>query len=218
VLLVSCKICEHPNRVAIENALLSISADNPSLTVNTIAEQFGVEIQDLKMHIVMCGALGIPESSIESVSSNSINANPADLTINRDSITKQLKLKEADVLMNVVVELMTTMKNVGRKINELALDVGTDEDGKVPGKYALNKFLSESVVELYIGASSEIRGNIKTLADINQLVHGAENTSTAGIVALTQAIAASSKRANDLTDSTTEQISSTKEDIQSRVS
>lgn len=49
----SCRICNHPDRAEIENAILTMTADAPPNEKNSIeqiAAQYRVDLDELKMH------------------------------------------------------------------------------------------------------------------------------------------------------------------------
>jgi hypothetical protein len=104
----------------------------------------------------------------------------------KGSLTRQMKVREADMLLNVANEYMVTLKNVGRRINSLANN--TTEDNLV-----FEKIMTKAVVDLYIGVGGEIRATIKTMADINQLLNGPDQSNTGGLRALAEAITGSKK-------------------------
>ena len=57
----ACKVCSHPDRASIENALLSISTDSESINISTIAKAYDVTTNDLKIHALMHTSLGVVE-------------------------------------------------------------------------------------------------------------------------------------------------------------
>lgn len=158
----ACKICTHEKRAEIENALLSISTDNTAVTLQTISENYHVTVNDLKLHALMHAPMGYVDRGDE-----------------QDSIARKIKLKEADMLNAVVNEYMVTLKNVGRRINKLANDSDVD--------LMFEKILSKPVTDLYIGLGGEIRATVKTMAELDSVLNGA-NTATSGLQALAEAI------------------------------
>ncbi len=175
----TCKVCSHSDRCEIENALLSMSVDNPNLTIEAIAKNYKLTPNELKVHVLMHSPLGIAESEFDS---------PSDTTSTDDkrqgSLARNMKLREADMLMNVANEYMVTLKTVGKKINALA-------NSEEPGTITLQKMLSQQVVSLYLGVGGEIRATVKTIADINQMLNGPSDNGSSGLAALANAISSS---------------------------
>ena len=157
----NCPICKHEHRIEIEAALFKVSPENAELTVPRIASEFNVPEDALKSHALF---------------HTSFNLEP-----NGDSIVRQIKMREADVLLATAMEQMNTMQAVGKRIRG-RLETSDDEDVK------FEKLLTKSVVELYTGTSAEVRHSIKALADINQLLNGPKDDGTSGLVALAAAI------------------------------
>lgn len=153
----SCVICKHPLRAEIENALLSISSENKDINLGSIAKEYKVTANDLKVHALMHSSMGMTSEEIP-------------------TIARQLKLKEADILAAVVNEYMVTLKTVGRRIQVLS------KDG------AFEKFVTKAIVDLYLGAGSEIRASVKTLAELNNILKGPDSGSASGLHALAEAL------------------------------
>ena len=158
----NCKICNHPDRAHIENALLGMSSEDIEETLKAVAQEYNVTVNELKVHALMHAQMGVTTSSSDS-----------------SSIARQLKLKEADILASVVNEYMVTLKAVGRRINAL-----TVQDN-------FERLLSKPVVELYLGTGGEIRHTVRTLAELNSLLNGPEQSNSGGLHALATAILAS---------------------------
>lgn len=152
----SCKVCTHYKRAEIENALLSMSTDKIDEELATIAVEYSVEINELKIHALM--------------------HTPINITANNDSIARQLKLKEANVLSAVINEYLVTLKSVGRQINAWA----------VGGNF--ERMINKPVVELYLGTGGEIRATVRTLAELNSLLNGPDTGNASGLHALAAAI------------------------------
>ena len=189
-----CTICNHPDRAEIENAILSMT-DGVKTSIEVIAEQYDVSLSDLKMHALfhtpLVGAadieelrdaetLGDPEQNV------AVGATP------RDSLTRRMKLREADLLAAVGNEYLVTMKTMGRRINKLAQVSEIDiEDNDRQLKLA--KLLTKPMVDLYVGLGGEIRQTVKTMAELDRLLNGPEDSATSGLVALAKAIQGSDK-------------------------
>lgn len=189
-----CTICNHPDRAEIENAILSMT-DWSKLSIEAVAEQYDVSLADLKMHVLfhtpLVGAADIEElrdaeTLGDTEQTEVVRAAP------RDSLTRRMKLREADLLAAVGNEYLVTMKTMGRRINKLAQVSEIDiEDNDRQLKLA--KLLTKPMVDLYVGLGGEIRQTVKTMAELDRLLNGPEDSATSGLVALAKAIQGSDK-------------------------
>lgn len=181
-----CTICNHPDRAEIENAILSMT-DGSKLSIEVIAEQYDVSLADLKMHALfhtpLVGAADLEQLGV----TDSSQSEPDEKTVPRDSLTRRMKLREADLLATVGNEYLVTLKTMGRRINKLAqvseLDI-EDNDRQLK----LAKLLTKPMVDLYVGLGGEIRQTVKTMAELDRLLNGPEDSATSGLVALAKAI------------------------------
>lgn len=189
-----CTICNHPDRAEIENAILSMT-DGLKTSIEVIAEQYDVSLADLKMHALfhtpLVGAADIEElRDAETLGDTEQTEVVRDAP--RDSLTRRMKLREADLLAAVGNEYLVTMKTMGRRINKLAqvseIDV-EDNDRQLK----LAKLLTKPMVDLYVGLGGEIRQTVKTMAELDRLLNGPEDSATSGLVALAKAIQGSDK-------------------------
>ena len=189
-----CTICNHPDRAGIENAILSMT-DGVKTSIEVIAEQYAVSLSDLKMHALfhtpLVGAADLEElrdaeTLGDTEQTEVVRAAP------RDSLTRRMKLREADLLAAVGNEYLVTMKTMGRRINKLAQVSEIDiEDNDRQLKLA--KLLTKPMVDLYVGLGGEIRQTVKTMAELDRLLNGPEDSATSGLVALAKAIQGSDK-------------------------
>ena len=189
-----CTICNHPDRAEIENAILSMT-DGVKTSIEVIAEQYDVSLSDLKMHALfhtpLVGAADLEElrdaeTLGDTEQTEVVRATP------RDSLTRRMKLREADLLAAVGNEYLVTMKTMGRRINKLAQVSEIDiEDNDRQLKLA--KLLTKPMVDLYVGLGGEIRQTVKTMAELDRLLNGPEDSATSGLVALAKAIQGSDK-------------------------
>ena len=189
-----CTICNHPDRAEIENAILSMT-DGSKTSIEVIAEQYDVSLADLKMHALfhtpLVGAADLEElRDAETLGDTeqtvAVRATP------RDSLTRRMKLREADLLAAVGNEYLVTMKTMGRRINKLAQVSEIDiEDNDRQLKLA--KLLTKPMVDLYGGLGGEIRQTVKTMAELDRLLNGPEDSATSGLMALAKAIQGSDK-------------------------
>lgn len=201
----SCKICNHPDRAEIENAILTMTADAPPNEKNSIeqiAEQYKVDLDELKMHALFHTPLvgdgdveelrdagGVYDTSMPDVPTVECASKPEP----RDSLTRRMKLREADMLAAVGQEYLVTLKTMGRRINKLAQVSSIDiEDEEKQLKLA--KLLTKPMVDLYVGLGGEIRQTVKTMAELDRLLNGPEDSAATGLAALAQAI----RRSDDL--------------------
>lgn len=139
----------------------------PSMTIEDIANRFDVDVEELKMHALF----HTPLVSLDDLSDSENKHN---------SLVRNMKLKEADMLAEVSAEYLVTLKAMGRHINSL-LDAS---DCKVK----VSTLLTKPMVEMYIGLGSEIRQTVKTAAEIDRMLNGPKDGATAGLQALAEAI------------------------------
>ena len=185
-----CSICNSAYRADIENAILSMtSAATPEqrVSIEEIAAQFDVDIDALKAHALfhapMVTRFDIPQTTDEM-------EDVAEEPKAGDSLTRRMKLHEADQLATVINEYMVTLKAMGRRINRLASTstIPAEEEDK---QYALAKLLTKPMVDLYLGLGGEIRQTCNTMADIDRKLNGPQETAGSGLTALAEAIRSS---------------------------
>lgn len=198
----SCRICNHPDRAEIENAILTMTADAPpndENSIEAIAAQYNVPLNELKMHALFHTPL-VGDGDIEvlkDAGSETLTAtvgseqfeieSEAAKTAPRDSLTRRMKLREADMLAAVGNEYLVTLKTMGRRINKLAQVSSIDiEDEEKQLKLA--KLLTKPMVDLYVGLGGEIRQTVKTMAELDRLLNGPEDNAATGLMALAKAI------------------------------
>ena len=189
-----CTICNHPDRAEIENAILSMT-DGSKTSIEVIAEQYDVSLADLKMHALfhtpLVGAADLEELR-DAETLGDTEQTVAVGSTPRDSLTRRMKLREADLLAAVGNEYLVTMKTMGRRINKLAQVSEIDiEDNDRQLKLA--KLLTKPMVDLYVGLGGEIRQTVKTMAELDRLLNGPEDSATSGLMALAKAIQGSDK-------------------------
>lgn len=193
----SCRICQHPDRAEIENAILSMTADAPPNGANSIeliAEQYQVPLDELKMHALfhtpLVGAGDVEElrdAATLTMTSGDTEQTEVVRSASRDSLTRRMKLREADMLAAVGNEYLVTLKTMGRRINKLAQVSSIDiEDEEKQLKLA--KLLTKPMVDLYVGLGGEIRQTVKTMAELDRILNGPEDSTASGLVALAKAI------------------------------
>lgn len=169
-----CSICGHPNRADIENAILNISTDS-GLTIDTIAEQYDLDITELRDHALFHTALVAPLEAVTSEPQSSV------------SLARKMKLREADMLTAVNNEYMVTLKAMGRRINKLA-NVSSIDAEDVEKRVELAKLLTKPMVDLYVGLGGEIRQNVRAMAEVDRMLNGPQDNGSSGLQALADAI------------------------------
>lgn len=164
----SCSICSHSQRYEIECAVLRITPENKNITVEAIAKEYGVPVTDLQVHALMHTPLVVDTAAEQA-----------------PSLARQMKLREADALNEVVNEYLVTLKALGKKIKSYAAE---GQDGVM-----LAKYLTKPVADTYINLGGEIRQSIKTMAELNQILNGKPDGGLSGLEALAKALHDSDK-------------------------
>lgn len=161
-----CLICAHPKVAEIEQALLG------GMPVEKVAAQYEVSVDELKMHacfhVAGIGADVMGEST-------------------QDSLTRKMKLREADMLSTVSKEYLSTLRIMGRRIGKLAEVDRTDLEDE-DKQLKLAKLLTKPMVDLYIGLGTEIRQTVKTMAELDRMLNGPQDSLGSGLSALAEAI------------------------------
>ena len=200
----SCPICRHPERAEIERMVLSMSASNPSLTLDAIADAFGISVRELRVHTLMHTPLALDFSAeaetaliddfklragqplAESTSTQSADSvsHTGQLTP-RQRLTDRIDMREGDMLLAAANEMLTTLTTLGRRIKSYAGDGSEGSDQR------LAAFCSNAMVNLYVGASSELRKSIQAINELNTSLNGAADSGSEGLKALAAALAGS---------------------------
>lgn len=151
-----CTVCDHALRENIERALFRAAKNKEQggLTLEQIANEFDVSVEDLQRHAMF-------HSSLNS----------------EDSLIRQIHMREADVLAETVMDNALTMKAVGARLRD------SMNDGD-PDSMQFERRASKSVVDLYVGASEGVRKGVAAIADINQLLNGPKDDGLSGLTAL----------------------------------
>lgn len=155
-----CTICDHEHREKIERALFKMTPEGSSLTLEKIAEEFEVDPEGLRRHMLFHSPYGTEEGS--------------------DSTVRRIKMREVDLLGEVAQEYMDTLRHVGGRIRGYTKD---PEDGA-----AFEKKLGKPAVDLYLGCGDNLQKTVKAITDIDNLLNGPKDDGLAGLAALTQAI------------------------------
>ena len=202
----SCPICRHPERAEIERMVLSMSASNPSLTLDAIADAFGISVRELRVHTLMHTPLALDFSAeaetaliddfklragqplAESTSTqgaDSVSHTPSGKIIPRQRLADRIDMREGDMLLAAANEMLTTLTTLGRRIKSYAGDGSEGSDQR------LAAFCSNAMVNLYVGASTELRKNIQAINELNTSLNGAADSGSEGLKALAAALAGS---------------------------
>ncbi len=202
----SCPICRHPERAEIERMVLSMSASNPSLTLDAIADAFGISVRELRVHTLMHTPLALDFSAeaetaliddfklragqplAESTSTqgaDSVSHTPSGQLTPRQRLTDRIDMREGDMLLAAANEMLTTLTTLGRRIKSYAGDGSEGSDQR------LAAFCSNAMVNLYVGASSELRKSIQAINELNTSLNGAADSGSEGLKALAAALAGS---------------------------
>lgn len=215
----SCPICRHPERAEIERMVLSMSASNPGLTLDAIADAFGISIRELRVHTLMHTPLALdfsaeaetaliadfqsragqpsaeatsPQGAV-SVSQNSSTAQGATSgrITPRQRLADRVDIREGDMLLAAANEMLTTLTTLGRRIKSYAGDGSEGSDQR------LAAFCNTSLVNLYIGASAELRKSIQAINELNTSLNGAADSGSEGLKALAAALSGSMPTKNE---------------------
>ena len=179
-----CSICNRSDRAEIENAILNISAES-GLTVESIAEQYKLNIDELRNHALFHTPLVAPCDIV--TPTTELQLNPEAEAKVPTSLARKMKLREADILATVNNEYLVTLKAMGRRINRLAnvSEIDAEDEAK---KVELAKLLTKPMVDLYIGLGGEIRQNVKAMAEVDRMLNGPQDSGSNGLMALAEAI------------------------------
>lgn len=161
----TCSICNHPNRDKIEQACLLRSFGDTEVTLRDIAKEFDVDLKDLQVHVLM----HIP---LEESNSASLNAT--------ESIASKIKVREAEILRNVMEESYVTFKNIGTKINTI-VSQHTCDSPTLPQ-------ITKPLADLYLGTSQSIRDTADKLMKMDVMVNGEKDKGLSSIAALVEVI------------------------------
>lgn len=156
----SCTVCDSLHRKKIEQALFKMAPEGSSLTLENIAEEFEVPVEDLRRHMLFHSPYGCDEGT--------------------DSIVRRMKTREADLLGEAAREYADTLKQVGERIRGYIVQ---DDDGAT-----FEKKLSKASVDLYIGCGANLQKTVQAIADIDNLLNGPKDDGLQGLAALANAI------------------------------
>ena len=196
----TCPICQHPERAEIERLVLSISASNPSLTLDIIADAYGVSSRELRVHTLMHTPLALDfsaeaetalianfQSRAGQPSTEATSTQGAVSVSHKQRLTDKIDMREGDMLLASANEMLTTLTTLGRRIHSFASDNSNGSDQR------LANFCNNALVNLYIGTSAELRKNIQAINELNTSINGAADSGANGLLALAEAIKNSAK-------------------------
>lgn len=194
----SCPICAHPERAEIERVMLSMSPSNPGLTLDAIADAFGVSTKDLRVHTLMHTPLALDFSQEAETAlidnfklragqplAEATSTQGAVSVSHKQRLTDKLDMREADMLLASANEMLTTLTTLGRRIKRFAGDGSDGSDSR------LAAFCNTAMVNLYVGTSAELRKNIQAINELNTSINGAADSGSEGLKALAAALSGS---------------------------
>lgn len=161
----TCSICNHPKRTEIEKACLLRNFGDTEVTLRDIAEEFELDLKDLQVHVLM--HIPLEKSASESVEET-------------QSIAGKIKMREADILRNVMEESYVTFKNIGSKINSIVAQHSVDNPTLVQ--------ITKPLADLYLGTSQSIRDTADKLMKMDLMVNGEKDAGLSSVAALVSAI------------------------------
>lgn len=159
--MTECAVCNSEHREEIEQRMFQ--APGATGELEKISEEYNVPVEDLQRHALFHA----PQNGD-----------------GPDSIVRQIKMRETDMLAEAAADYMSTLQVVGKRIRQRARYSDLDDA-------SFERALTKPVVELYTGCGSEIRGNVKAIADINQQLNGPKDDGSAGLLALAEALRSS---------------------------
>lgn len=161
----SCSICTHPEREKIEQACLLRNFGDTEVTLQDIATEFNVPLRDLQVHVLM--HLPLEKGNVEAAEAT-------------ESIAGKLKLREAEILRQVMEDSYVTFKNLGAKINAIVSSHNAD----APTLQQITK----SATDLYLGTSQSIRDTAEKLMKMDLMINGEKDSGMSQVAALVTAI------------------------------
>lgn len=168
-----CIICNHPDREEIETALFKMTPETADKIIENISKTYNIPADIIQEH---------------SLYHTSFSCEP-----DGDSIIRQLKIKEADILGALALEQLTTVKTVGKRIRRFAT-TSDEEDVR------FEKLLSKPVVDLYTNTGDDLRKTMQTIVDIHQVLNGPNEDNFSGLADLARALESSRRNVEEESD------------------
>ena len=161
----TCSICNHERRAEIEKACLLRNFGDCEVTLRDIAAEFELDLKDLQVHVLM--HIPLEESNTEAVDSTA-------------SIASKIKMREADILRQVMEDSYVTFKNISGKINTIVAQhtVDTPTLGQI----------TKPLTDLYLGTSQSIRDTADKLLKMDLTINGEKDEGLQSVAALVNAI------------------------------
>lgn len=167
-----CTVCDHEHREKIEQALFKMAPEGSSVTLEKIAEEFEVSVEDLQRHMLFHTPYGAESDG--------------------DSIVRRIKMREVDLLGEAAREYSNTLKYAGARIRGY-LKESSDT-------MTFEKMLGKPQVDLYLGCGDNLQKAVKAIADIDNLLNGPKDDGLQGLAALANAIHNSRQMAGETDD------------------
>lgn len=160
-----CTICNHPERRAIEQECLLKDFGSEHSSFEDIAKKYDVDVKDLQVHALM--HVPVDEYTEEAVQTT-------------QTIAGKIKMREADILRQVMEESFVTFRTLGSKINKIANEHTVDNP-------TLGQ-ISKAVTDLYLGTSQSIRDTAEKLIRMDIAVNGEKDEGMQQLANLVSAI------------------------------
>lgn len=161
----TCSICNHPKRAEIERACLLRNFGDTEVTLKDIAKEFGVDLRDLQVHVLM--HIPLEEANAENLEKT-------------ESIASKIKAREADLLRDLMETEYATFKNISGKINQIVSLHTVDSPTMTQ--------ITKAVADLYLGTSQSIRDTAEKLMKMNLMLNGDADKGLSQIASLVTAI------------------------------
>lgn len=161
----TCSICNHPRREDIERACLLRNFGDCEVTLKDIAKEYDVDLKELQIHALM--HIPLEESNTNTVEQV-------------ESIAGKIKMREADILRQVMEDSYVTFKNISSKINSIVAMHTIDAPTLAQ--------ITKPVTDLYLGTSQSIRDTAEKLLKMNVVINGESDPGLQQVAALVTAI------------------------------
>lgn len=150
----ACAICTHKDRLDIEADLRSRNIADTNITLQSIADDYDVNITDLQVH-AMTHSFATDKNK-----NTSVDAGTATKPV---SFVDAIEYREALYLREVIADNIATLRETGEIIRRAAKE---HDDNDVPSLYRVPK----QIVDLYKFCSESVTDAILDLAKVNNLL------------------------------------------------
>lgn len=171
----NCKVCNHPDRDAIEAVLYRVTPKNSDEVLEKLSEAYDIDVEEFQRHAMFHACMDLTAQSEET------------------SLVRQIKLRETDLLAQCAKDYADTLALVGTRIRTKARNE-SDVDGMEDTRF--ERSMTKGLVELYLGCGDNVRKTIKDITEINQILNGPKDDGLSGLGALAAAIAGSRQPSN----------------------